>query len=44
MVTANEMECGFMPGKRMVNALVLQESYGKKKRRFYMFCGFGEGF
>ena len=40
MVTVNEMQCGFMPGKGTVDALfmarMLQESYGKKKRRLYM--------
>ena len=40
MVTVNEMQCGFMPGKGTVDALfiarMLQEKYGKKKRRLYM--------
>lgn len=40
MVTVDEMQCGFMPGKGTVDALfmarMLQESYGKKKRKLYM--------
>ena len=39
-VTVNEMQCGFMPGKGTVDALfmarMLQEKYGKKKRKLYM--------
>ena len=35
MVTVNEMQCGFTPGKEMVDALfiakMLQVTYGKKK-------------
>jgi hypothetical protein len=39
-VTVNEMQCGFMPGRGTVDALfmtrMLQEKYGKKKRKLYM--------
>ena len=40
MVTINDMQCGFMPGKGTVDALfmvrMLQEKYGRKKRKLYM--------
>ena len=40
VVTVNEMQCGFMPGRGTVDALfmakMLQEKYGKKKRKLYM--------
>ena len=42
------MPCAFMPGNGAVVALfiarMLQESYGKKKQPFYVFCGTAEGF
>jgi hypothetical protein len=48
VVEIDEMQCGFMPGKGTVDALfmarMLQERYGRKKRKLYMcFCGFGKG-
>ena len=40
VVTINEMQCGFMPGKGTVDALfmtrMLQEKYGRKKKKLYM--------
>jgi hypothetical protein len=40
MVEIDEMQCGFMPGKGTVDALfmarMLQERYGRKKRKLYM--------
>ena len=38
-VTVNEMQCGFMPGKGMVDALFMArmlQKYGKKKGKLYM--------
>jgi hypothetical protein len=40
MVEIDELQCGFMPGKGTVDALfmarMLQERYGRKKRKLYM--------
>ena len=40
MVTINEMQCGFMPGRGTVDALymvrMLQEKYARKKKKLYM--------
>jgi hypothetical protein len=40
VVEIDEMQCGFMPGKGTVDALfmarMLQERYGRKKRKLYM--------
>ena len=40
VMTVNEMQCGFLPGKGSVDALfmtrMLWENYGKKKRRLYI--------
>jgi hypothetical protein len=40
MVEIDEMQCGFMPGKGTVDALfmarMLQDRYGRKKRKLYM--------
>jgi hypothetical protein len=40
MVEIDEIQCGFMPGKSTVDALfmprMLQERYGRKKRKLYM--------